>query len=415
MPEAEALRAADSPRAVELARLIAAAPHRLPFLAGVAAVMLSMAWWAWSLAAARFGTAAPAAPIPAGWGHAISMQYHVLALFVFGFLLTVMPRWTSQPLFGARHYVPAAGLLLLGYVATLLGLSGSATLLHLGAVATIGAWLLALVLLGRVVWRDAGAEYHALSAYLALALGGVGLVLYARYLHGGDARFMFAAIKFGTFAFLLPMYVTVGHRMIPFFTSCVVRGYAVHRPPAWLAAFWLLVLAHLMLELSHAYAWLWLADVPLAAMTAWIWLRWQPLRARASGLLAVLYLAFAWLPLSFALYALQSGWFAATGDFVLGRAPVHALAIGYFGSMLVAMVTRVTQGHSGRPLQMGGVAWFAFATIQLVALLRIAAEFAADAPLWQFVAALGWLAAFAPWAIRSAAIYLAPRVDGKPG
>src|SRR5688572_20773796 len=330
----------------DLAQLLAAAPHRLPFLAGVAAVILSMAWWTWSLAAARFG-APLSAPIPAGWGHAISMQYHVLALFVFGFLLTVMPRWTGQPLFGAKHYVPAAGLLLAGYALTLFGLAGSATLLKAGAIATLAAWLVALMLLLRVVWRDARGVYHAASAFVALALGFVGFALYTRYLFGGDARHAFAAIKFGTFAFLLPMYVTVCHRMVPFFASCVVPGYVVRRTAAWLAAFWVLALAHLMLELSHAYAWLWAADLPLAAMTAWLLVRWQPLAARGRGLLAVLFAAFAWLPLAFALYALQSGWFAATGEFVLGRAPVHALAVGYFGSMLVAMVTRVTQGHSG--------------------------------------------------------------------
>ena len=41
------------------------------------------------------------------------------------------------------------------------------------------------------------------------------------------------------------------------------------------------------------------------------------------------------------------------------------------------MVTRVTMGHSGRPLQMGAVAWLCFGLLQLVALLRIRADWAA--------------------------------------
>ena len=85
------------------------------------------------------------------------------------------------------------------------------------------------------------------------------------------------------------------------------------------------------------------------------------------ALLRVLFLGFAWLPIAFALYAWQSAWFAMTGEFVLGRAPAHALFIGFFGSLLVAMVTRVTQGHSGRPLVLGGVAAIAFVIVQLVA------------------------------------------------
>ena len=34
---------------------------------------------------------------------------------------------------------------------------------------------------------------------------------------------------------------------------------------------------------------------------------------------------------------------------------------------------------------------------------------------WLVIAAWGWLLAFAPWVLRSAWIYLTPRVDGKPG
>ena len=84
------------------------------------------------------------------------------------------------------------------------------------------------------------------------------------------------------------------------------------------------------------------------------------------------------------------------------------------GSLLVAMVTRVTQGHSGRPLVLGAVAGFAFVAIQLVALLRIAAEML-PYPELQALAAAGWLLAFAPWVLRSARVYLSARADGKPG
>jgi len=58
---------------------------------------------------------------------------------------------------------------------------------------------------------------------------------------------------------------------------------------------------------------------------------------------------------------------------------------------------------------------FAFIAIQCVTIVRIAAELLPDAPLWQAVAAIGWIAAFMPWALRSAFIYLTPRADAKPG
>jgi uncharacterized protein involved in response to NO len=174
------------------------------------------------------------------------------------------------------------------------------------------------------------------------------------------------------------------------------------------------VAAAVALEIAHAYAWLWVADLPLLALCgAWLW-RNAP-RGAVPPLLRVLFAGFAWLPVALALYSVQSLWFLLDGDFVLARAPAHALFIGFFGSLLVAMVTRVTQGHSGRPLQLGGVAAFAFVVLQAVCVLRIAADLLPDAPAWQAIAALGWLLAFLPWVLRSAWIYATPRIDRKPG
>jgi uncharacterized protein involved in response to NO len=99
----------------------------------------------------------------------------------------------------------------------------------------------------------------------------------------------------------------------------------------------------------------------------------------------------------------------------LGRAPLHALAVGFFGTMLVAMVTRVTAGHSGRPLLLGRVAAFAFIGMQGVALARVLAEWMPDPTLWWRATALAWVLVFLPWVLRSAWIYLSPRLDGKPG
>lgn len=400
----------------ELARLMAQAPHRLLFLAGASAVLLSMAWWAATLVAMRWPLfAMPRAPSPAGWAHAIAMQYQVLPLFVFGFLLTVMPRWTGTPPYAARHYLPVSALLLVGYLVTLAGLFGSAVTLATGIAISLAGWLVGLALLALTVWRDAGRTYHAVACWCALAFGAIGLAMYAVFLHVGDARLAYAAIKIGTFGLLLPVYLVVCHRMVPFFSQCVLPDYHVVRPAWLLGAIAALALLHLLGELAHAYAWLWPVDLAIAGLTAWLAWQWQPWRARKIRLLVVLHWAFAWLPLAFALYAFQSAWFAATGAFILGRAPVHALTIGYFGSMLVAMVTRVTQGHSGRVLEMGRVAWACFLAMQGVAIVRIASDLLPDAPAWHAVAGVAWLFAFAPWVARNAWIYLSPRADGKPG
>ncbi len=403
------MKAAASPR------LLAQAPHRLMFFIGASNLLLAMLWWAMWLADARWQLFGLRQPQPwAGWLHAFVMQYQMLPSFIFGFLLTVFSRWMGLPDLPRRRYLPVGAGLFGGQLATIAGAFGFAPGIVAGYWLTLGGWLVGVVTLGLLLARERGRTWHARACFGGLALGTAGLLAWGVFLHGHDARWAFASIKLGTFGLLLPVYFTVVHRMFPFFAGNVVPGYVAWRPMWLLGAVLALCMAHLALELVHAYAWLWLADVPLLALLLLALWKWWP-RGKAPGLLLVLFIGLAWLPLAIALYAFQSISYELTGVFLLGRAPAHALFVGFFGSVLVAMVTRVTQGHSGRKLVMPAAAWFAFAAIQVVALLRIFAEVLPDGMAWQAVAAVGWLVAFAPWVARIGRIYLSPRVDGKPG
>ena len=101
---------------------------------------------------------------------------------------------------------------------------------------------------------------------------------------------------------------------------------------------------------------------------------------------------------------------------MLGLASLHALSIGFFGSMLVAMVSRVTLGHSGRTLQADAATWRLFLGLQTVALLRVAAELSQSAyNVLVAVTAVVWLLIFSLWCTKMIPIYLKPRTDGRPG
>ena len=396
-------------------RRLGVAPHRLMFFIGASNLLLAMAWWtAWLFAQRLAWPSMPQPALPAGWMHATIMQYQMLPSFIFGFLLTVFPRWMGLPELPAWRYIPVGLGLFGGQFATLLGALGWDVGLLVGWLMTTAGWLAGLFILGPMLWREKGTTWHARSCFLALVLGLAGLLALGVFLFGGSALWAFASIKLGSFGLLLPIYVTVAHRMFPFFASGAVPGYVAWRPLWILAAIWVLALAHLVLELLHAYAWLWATDLPLLGLTAMLVWRWWP-RGPKPPLLTVLFVALAWLPIAFALYSAQSVGYLFTGIYGLGRAPAHALFIGFFGSALIAMVTRVTQGHSGRALVLPPVALFAFVAIQLVTVMRVAAEFAGDGMLWQSLAALGWLVAFGPWVLRLGRIYLAPRIDGKAG
>ncbi|WP_297829221.1 NnrS family protein [Thermomonas sp.] len=400
--------------------LLAVKPHRILFFAGALNVLLAMSWWLLWLIDTRWHLIGLPGRTPyGGWVHAFVMQYQLFPPFMFGFLLTTFPRWMGFPDLRRAHYLPVGLGLLGGQVLVIAGmLTGFNHFVHLGVVLSILGWGYGLIQLLRVLLAERragkGPTWHAWSCFTALGIGWIGLLLMAAFLHGVGPWAVFVSIKLGTFAVLLPVYSTVAHRMFPFFAGNVVPGYRPWRPLGLLAALWGLLLAHLALELTHENAWMWPVDAAMALGSAYVLYRWWP-RGKSPGILWVLFAGFAWLPVAFTLFAIQSAALATGGEFILGRGPQHAIYIGFFGSLLVAMVTRVTQGHSGRPIEMPAVGWFAFALLQLVALTRIAAEAAPDTYVWQTVAAAGWLIAFLPWALRSLSIYLHPRADGKPG
>jgi uncharacterized protein involved in response to NO len=227
------------------------------------------------------------------------------------------------------------------------------------------------------------------------------------------------ALTVGLWGFVLPLMITVAHRMLPFFSSTVLKPYQVFNPRWILSALPLLIAGHVFCEWLELPQWRFVFDLPLAGIGVHLSYRWGLRRSFEVRLLAILHMAFAWFGIGMTLYAADSLLLVAGADIGLGRAPLHALGIGLIASMTIAMASRVSLGHSGRPLVADTLVWLSCWGLHLAALLRVLGELPlGDAllglplNLW---AALVWLASVIPWVARFAPLYLRPRVDGKPG
>lgn len=403
-----------SPAPILFAPILFAAPHRLAFLAGSLGLAAMALWWPMQLAALHFGwPKPPAGSLPAALLHAPALLLQIYQAFIFGFLLTVFPRWMSQPDLIARQFGPVSGGLAIGMTASAIGLwTGADTPVRIGFLICAAFWALGLVVLAAVVRanRRSGKPpcWHAVSALAALTIGLGALLLVCAFLIAGDPRLLRWGNVLGLNGFILPVFLTVAHRMVPFFAGNVVKGYQSWRPDWLLGAVWALLAARIAGELALVPALSALACAGLAACTGLMAWKWWP-RGPAPGLMLVLIGGFAWAPLGFALAAM------ASFGLPLGLAPTHALALGFAASLLVAMVTRVTHGHSGRPLAMVPLAWLAFAGVQLAAAARIMSAIQAEPGWLLVVAALIFAIGVLPWLIRNALIYLRPRLDGRDG
>lgn len=390
------------------------APHRAMFFGGAIQAVLSMLWWLTILVLRVTGLASPELVLPPSWFHGLLMVYGFFPFFIFGFAMTAGPRWQGYGEVNNRVYVPAFVALAVGWILFYLGLFYSAFLAP-GLALVLTGWLIVLAELIKIVRHPAPDRMHIATVALAVTSGTLGVAAFLAFFSGGPVWLAKAALTIGVWWLLLPVYFSVCHRMIPFFSASVLKGYKVIRP-VW--AFWIVVIAsfaHGALSLANLSAWLWMADIPMALCAFWLSHVWQWRRSLEVRILAMLHIGFLWLGFSLLLYSVQSI-ALLLGANILGLAPLHALVIGFFATTLIGMVSRVSMGHSGRPVAADQLLWWLSLAIQVVALTRLAADvFTAAWTVFVLSAAVAWLVVFGVWVTRFAPFYWRPRIDGKEG
>jgi uncharacterized protein involved in response to NO len=407
--------------------LLMAAPHRLGFFLAMVVLVAASGWWllvqadrAWSL----LGLAAAVAPTVT---HAVVMVFGFMPLFFSGFLFTAGPKWLHVQGYGTPRLLPPLALQAAGWLLWLAGAQLGLGLALAGlALACAGlAWMVGLFW-RLIVASPAPDRVHATAIGVGgivgvLCLAGVGLALLA-----GQPALALVLVRTALWGFIVVTFVAVAHRMIPFFTAGVLPMIEAWRP---LWVLWLLlgVAAFEVLAVwvdfaaPSASAWRGWTLAVIACETLaggvllWLAVVWGLVQSLQIRLLAMLHVGFTWLGLALLYSAASQGLWLATGRALLGLGALHALSMGFLGSLTLAMVTRVSCGHSGRTLVADDVVWALFWLLQVATGVRLLAA-VQGMPAWlTTLAVLLWMAVVAVWALRYARWYGTPRVDGQPG
>jgi uncharacterized protein involved in response to NO len=409
-----------------MARLLHA-PHRLAFFAGASMLALAALWWAVALLARNAGVVLPYAVSPTT-AHALVMSFGFMPLFVIGFAFTAGPRWLQMaPVDAAVLTLPVLGALA-GWGLAMIGVHLSSALAGVGLAIVAAALALAT---GRLMWLvvQSPVADRAHPALVVLGLGVTALALWVAAVavvlqQDSPAR---AAAHFTLWGGMGLIFVSVAHRMIPFFTAAALPTLDAWRPRALLA----ILATSVALQAPFAAAEAWpgglshplasalraALEFPAGALLMWLALRWGLVQSLRHCLLAMLHMGFFWLGVAFTLGGVSHALMSLTGGTLsLGLAPLHAFTMGYLGSTLIAMATRVACGHSGRALVADDWAWAMFWALQVAVLARVAAAlWPAQAGVLAMLAAQFWLAAVGAWAVRHGRWFGRPRVDGQVG
>ncbi len=373
------------------------------FLAGSLYALVAIPLWL----LAFFG-ALPDWQPTGGWlaWHRHEMLFGFALAIVAGFLLTAVQTWTGQPSLSGKPLVVLAVI----WLAARIG-----WLVNLPLVVLIPLELLFLIVLAaqmaRLLLAVKQTRNYPIVAVLGLLVV-VDAVVLAGLAQGNDALQRQGIL--GGLWLVAALMSLIGGRVIPFFTQ---RGLGrVEQVKAWPWLEWSLLIGSAVIAILHVVG---LAHTPnmligvlflaLGAGHLLRLARWYDAGIWGVPLLWSLHLAMLWLVVACVGLGLwHFGLLAASSP------SLHALTVGAMTGLILAMIARVTLGHTGRPLQLpAGMAW----GLVLFNLGSVARVFLNGVwplhSLW--LAALCWALALALYLWRYAPMLVQTRVDGHPG
>jgi uncharacterized protein involved in response to NO len=390
------------------------APHRLGFFLAMVVLGASGLWWA-AVQLQRSGVI-PAVPMALSPSlvHAAAMTFGFFPLFFAGFLFTAGPRWLHVRGPSARDLLPALAAQAGGWVAWLAG-SHVHPMFAIAGLALAASGLLRVTqLLWRLIRASTDADrVHPIVIAGALTVGCACIAATALALLLDADTTARRCVLTGLWGCVAVVFVTAGHRMIPFFTAA--PGTLLEARSDWWALALLVGIA--LLEALAVWApdvrW-WLlarALVELAAggVLSWSAFAWGLVGRLGNRLMRMFHTGLVWIAVGLLLQGVGALAAWRSGVAVLPLAALHAFAMGGFGSLMLAMVTRVSAAHGGLPVAADHFAWALFWLLQSAAVLRIAATWP-GAPTQSLLtaAALAWAGLVLAWGVRYGSGYGRP-------
>jgi uncharacterized protein involved in response to NO len=356
--------------------------------AGVYAVVVMGIWVAWL--SMQMPDWAMFASSPFAW-HAHEMIFGFAAAAVAGFLLTAVPNWTGA--------LPLSGppLMLLFAV----WLAGRIAMLAAGLLGPVVAGMADLAFLPALGISAARQLFGKPAPRNLMLLGILAAMLGANCTYhlsstGLGPRAELGALRFALMLLVL-LIAIIGGRVIPAFThNWLHLNRASTRMPqrfTWLDAAAIVGVALLaLLQVVPAPDWLQGCIALFAALANGTRLvLWRGAPTWRAPIVLVLHVGYAWLVIGLVLMSA-----AAFGPGLPSIAAEHAFGAGAVATMIMAIMTRASLGHTGRVIVAPRAVVLAYGLLTLAAFLRVFGMGLDPAHYLEVlqVAASAWLGAF---------------------
>ena len=371
-----------------------------PFFLG-AALFAGVAVPVWILVLAEVG--ASNFLYPARDWHVHEMVFGFLPAVITGFLLTAIPNWTDRPPIRGHELMLLVTLWLAGRL--LIAMPWFTPLVS--AVVDVGF----LVAVAGIVWREIAASKswdRAPMGVLVSLLAGANILFHVLTLSGAETD----RSERMALAMVMMLLALIGGRVTPNFTGeFLVESGRAERPAPFsrydglsVALVGFAVVSWIVQPHSMATGWMFVMAglANLGRLVRWYgWITWR------EPLVLILHVGYGWFALSL----------LVLGGSILGiglpkEDAVHAFTSGAVGAMTLALMTRASLGHTGRPRHAGTLTVLIYMLVNVGAVVRVFGSMT-DLPtnLVLGVAAGSWSGAYLLFAMVYGPFLLRPSLD----
>ena len=347
--------------------------------------------------------------IPSSFGsvawHRHEMIFGFVGAIITGFLLTAIPNWTGRlPIAGP----PLAALVALWALGRMTVLFSSIATPAVAAILDTGFFVLVAAVAAREVLQSRNRNLPIVG--LVLLFGIANLI---DHLSAGGA---IPDSELGwkvAIALVTLMISLIGGRIIPSFTRNWLAkradgGTLPSQPDRFDLAVVALTAVAFVGWLTAPVGWVTPSLFALAACGHLVRLvRWKGWRTWRDPLVLILHVGYAWVPVGLALLAAVS-----LGSQMPQSAAVHALTAGAMATMILAVMTRATLGHTARDLRANALTVLSYLLVTLGALLRVAASLGwVEFRVGMEIAGGAWMGAFMLFLVGYGPMLFSRRID----
>ncbi len=369
------------------------------FFGGAAWGLIALVLWLFALAGA---VTLPTLFDSIAW-HRHEMLFGFVGAVIAGFLLTAIPNWTGRLPIAGYPLAALAGLWLAGRLAVLFS---SATGAFAAALIDAGFFFVVAMFAAREVLASNNRNLPVVGVVLLFgAANALDHAAMAGLIANSNLGWQFAV------ALVVLLISLIGGRITPSFTrNWMAKQKIAEGLPTQPGRFDLFVIGAtafaLLAWMTAPPGWVTMGLLTLAAIFQAVRLaRWGGLRTLRDPLVSILHIGYAWIPIGLLLLGLGAA------GLVPQSAAVHALTAGAMATMILAVMTRATLGHTGRELRASGATIAVYVLVTVGAVLRVAAPLGyAEYTLAMQLSALVWGGALLMFLLFYGPILFRPRL-----